>query len=121
VFRRGLRRSALEDSPTSAQRRLLSETIRAHVTKSAMYGPAAISATGSLCDRAETNHQPIHRQRDPNRVGNVETHRPQLDHDATVDKHGSLHTMRLRVVKPNNITSPQLASCDLVHRHAPSV
>jgi hypothetical protein len=51
----------------------------------------------------------------------VETHRPQLDHDATVDKHGPLHTMRLRVVKPNNITSPQLASCDLVHRHAPSV
>jgi hypothetical protein len=29
--------------------------------------------------------------------------------------------MRLRVVKPNNITSPQVASCDLVHRHAPSV
>jgi hypothetical protein len=86
-----------------------------------MYGPAANSATGSLCDRAETNQQPIHRQRDANRVGNVETHRAQLDHDATVGKHGPLHTMRLRVVKPNNITSPQVASCDLVHRHAPSV
>jgi hypothetical protein len=86
-----------------------------------MYGPAAISATGSLCDRAEANHQPVHRQCDANSVGNVETYGPQLDHDATVDKHGPLHTMRLRVVKPNNITSPQVASCDLVHRHAPSV
>jgi hypothetical protein len=47
----------------------LAKTTRAHVTKSATSGPAAISATGSLCDRAETNQQPIHRQRDANRVG----------------------------------------------------
>jgi hypothetical protein len=52
------------------------KTIRAHVTKSAMSGPAVISAAGSLCDRAEANHQPVHRQCDANRVGNVETHRP---------------------------------------------
>jgi hypothetical protein len=32
----------------------LMKTIRAHVTKTAMSGPATISATGSLCDRAET-------------------------------------------------------------------
>jgi hypothetical protein len=48
----------------------------------------------------------MHRQRDPHRVRNVETNRTQLNHDATVDEHNPLDTMRLRVVEPNNITSP---------------
>jgi hypothetical protein len=39
-------------------------------------------------------------------VGNVETNRTQLNHDATVDEHNPLDAMRLRVVEPNNITSP---------------
>jgi hypothetical protein len=39
-------------------------------------------------------------------VGNVETNRTQLNHDATVDEHNPLDTMRLRILEPNNITSP---------------
>jgi hypothetical protein len=41
-----------------------------------------------------------------NGIGNVETNRTQLNHNATVDEHNPLDTMRLRVVEPNNITSP---------------
>jgi hypothetical protein len=35
-----------------------------------------------------------------------QTNRTQLNHAATVDEHNPLDTMRLRVVEPNNITSP---------------
>jgi hypothetical protein len=41
-----------------------------------------------------------------NRVGNVETNRTWLNNDKPVDEHNPLDTMRLRVVEPNNITSP---------------
>jgi hypothetical protein len=51
----------------------------------------------------------------------VETNRAQLNNDATVDERNPLDAMRLRVVEPNNITSPQVMSCDLVHRHVLSV
>jgi hypothetical protein len=64
------------------------------------------SPGGSVCGRAEAIYAPIHRQRDANRVGNIETNRPQLNHDATLDEHNPLDAMRLRVVEPNNITSP---------------
>jgi hypothetical protein len=39
---------------------------------------------------------------DANRVGNVETNRTQLNHDATVDEHNPLDTMRLRVIEPQH-------------------
>jgi hypothetical protein len=61
---------------------------------------------GSIRGGAEALYQPIPRQRNANRVGNVETNRTQLNHDATVDEHNPSDTMRLRVVEPNNITSP---------------
>jgi hypothetical protein len=63
------------------------------------------SPRSSIPGPAEWLYQPIHRQRDANCVGNVETNRTQLNHDATVDEHNPLDTMRLRVVEPNNITS----------------
>ena len=59
----------------------------------------------SISGPTESRYQPIHRQRDPNCVGNVETNRTQLNHDATIDEHNPLDTMRLQVIKPNNITS----------------
>jgi hypothetical protein len=78
-------------------------------------------APAQIRGRAEATYQPVPRQRDPNRVGDVETNRAQLNDDATVDERNPLDAMRLRVVEPNNITSPQVMSCDLVHRHVPSV
>jgi hypothetical protein len=63
--------------------------------------PAGRSIPGA----AEALYQPIHWQRDANRVGNVETNRAQLNHDATIDEHNPLDTMRLQVIEPNNITS----------------
>jgi hypothetical protein len=64
------------------------------------------SPSGSIPGRAKALYQPIHGQRDANRVGNVETNRTQLNHDTTVDEHNPLDTMRLRILEPNNITSP---------------
>ena len=64
------------------------------------------TSPGSLCGRAEATYEPVPGQRDPNRVGDVETNRPQLNDDATVDERNPLDAMRLRVVEPNNITSP---------------
>jgi hypothetical protein len=76
---------------------------------------------GSVRGRAEALYQPILRQRDANRVGNIETNGPQLHHGTTIDKHHPLDTMRLRIVEANNITSPKRTSCDHVHGHGASV
>ena len=64
------------------------------------------ASSGSLRGRAEASYEPVLGQRDPNRVGDVETNRAQLNDDATVDERNPLDAMRLRVVEPNNITSP---------------
>jgi hypothetical protein len=56
--------------------------------------------------RAQALNQPIHWQRDANRVGNVETNRTQLNHNKPGGELNPLDTMRLRVVEPNDITSP---------------
>jgi hypothetical protein len=64
------------------------------------------ASPGSVCGRAEATYEPVLGQRDPNRVGDVETNRPQLNDDATVDERNPLDAMRLRVVEPNSITSP---------------
>ena len=85
------------------------------------WGTARDAWAGSVRCRAEATYEPVLRQRDPNRVGDVETNRAQLNDDATVDERNPLDAMRLRAVEPNNITSPQVMSCDLVHRHVPSV
>jgi hypothetical protein len=60
----------------------------------------------SIRGPAEALHQPIHHQRDPDRVGNVKTNRTQRKRDATVDEHNPLHTLRLQVLEPNDTTSP---------------
>jgi hypothetical protein len=57
--------------------------------------------------RAPTTRRSLSRrpgQPDQNRVWDVETNRPQLNDDATVDERNPLDAMRLRVVEPNNIT-----------------
>lgn len=76
---------------------------------------------GSIGRRAEAIYHRIRRQRDACRAGNFKTNRPQLKHHAILDDDNPLHTMRLRVANPNNITSAQVTSCDLVHRHVTSV
>ena len=63
------------------------------------------SKGGLIAGPAEALYQPIRRQRDANRVGNVETHRTQLHHHATIDEHNPVDTMRVRVIEPHNITS----------------
>ena len=63
------------------------------------------SPRSSIHGPAESLDQPIHRQRNANCVGNIETNRTQLHHDATVAEYNPLDTMRLRIVEPNNITS----------------
>jgi hypothetical protein len=68
-------------------------------------GACSASSSSARC-RAEATHQPVLRQRDQNRVGDVETNRAQLNDDAAVDERNPLDAMRLRVVEPNNITSP---------------
>jgi hypothetical protein len=65
-----------------------------------------VRQAASIHGRAKALNQPIHRQRDANRVGNVETNRTQLNHNQPVGELNPLDTMRLRVVEPNNITSP---------------
>jgi len=67
--------------------------------------PACDASPGSIRGRAEATYQPVPWQRDPNRVGDVETSRAQLNDDATVDERDPLDAMRLRVIQPNNITS----------------
>jgi hypothetical protein len=75
----------------------------------------------SIRGPAEATYQPVLWQRDPNRVGDVEANRAQLKNDATVDERNPLDPMCLRVIEPNNITSPQVISRDLVHRHVSRV
>jgi hypothetical protein len=58
-----------------------------------MLGPS------SICGRAEATYQPVPRQRDPNRVGDVETNRAQLNDDATVDEQHSLGPRELSVAE----------------------
>jgi hypothetical protein len=64
------------------------------------------SKGGSIAGPAEAVHQPICWQRDAKGIGHVQTNRPQVYHDATVGEHDPLDAMRLRVIEPNNITSP---------------
>jgi hypothetical protein len=64
------------------------------------------ASPGSIRGRTEATYEPVPRQRDPNRVGDVETNRAQLNDDATLDERNPLDAMRLRVVDPNNITRP---------------
>jgi hypothetical protein len=70
---------------------------------------------------AKAGYEPVLRQRNPRGVGDREPNWPQFGHDARVDVLDPLNTMRLRVVQPNDVPSPELPRRDLVYRHVHSV
>jgi hypothetical protein len=79
------------------------------------------TSPGSIRGRAEATYEAVLRQRDANSLRNLETNRPQLQHDAAADTHRALYLVRLGVVESNNVTRTYVTGCDILCRHVPTV
>jgi hypothetical protein len=64
-------------------------------------GPAAAAQSAAVPRRT---YDAVLRQRDANSLRNLETNRPQPQHDAAADTHHALYPVRLRAVESNNVT-----------------
>jgi len=60
-------------------------------------------------------------QTDANGLPNLQTARPQFQHDLAVDVHCALYPLRLRVVESDDITGSNVSGCDVLDRHVPTV
>jgi hypothetical protein len=58
-------------------------------------------------------YQPVLRHTDANGLPNLQTYRPQFQHDLAVHVHRALYPLRLRVVESNNINRSNVTRCDV--------
>jgi hypothetical protein len=80
------------------------------------------SRGGSIVGCSQPINQRIGRQRQPNQLGDIQTHRPKLQLDPTLVAQHALHPMCLRIIiDANNVAHRQLAGDDLLRWHAASL